>query len=48
MFWNTNFCSPHKRKVFTTPSFPKKNMKKDPPDNIFYSLFTLLESGWWL
>ena len=28
------FCS-HKRNVFSIPHFPKKNMKKDPPDNIF-------------
>ena len=36
-FWNTNFCS-HKRKVFPMPHFPPKNMEKDPPDNIFYSV----------
>ena len=37
MFWNTNFCS-HKKKVFSIPHFPQKNMEKDPPDNIFYSV----------
>ena len=38
IFWNTSFCSPLKRKVFTITPFPKKNMKRDPPENIFYSV----------
>ena len=35
IFWNTNFCS-HKSKVFAILPLQKKDMKKAPPDNIFY------------
>ena len=41
IFWNTNFCS-NKSKVLAILPLQKKDMKKAPPDNIFYSVHIAL------
>ena len=43
IFWNTIFCSPVKGRFSLSPLFPpKKNMKRDPPENIFNSVHIVL------